>query len=157
MLDVTWNMTRWQLHDNTWTSDIRSNNRMIIHVYSTLPKMSRNDFCGTYLILLFFYSSIPFVNNSSKPSGYVCGFPIQWFPLWTRIFHFVSRFVLIEAPVSPCKWNQSWHTPSQYPILYSNSNPPPPPPNGSRLQLYISVHVSFNCQRWQNLALRDLA
>ena len=32
-----------------------------------------------------------------------------------------SRFSLLPVRVSPCKWNQPWHTPSQYPVLDNDS------------------------------------
>ena len=34
---------------------------------------------------------------------------------------FNSRFVLLTGAVSPCKYNQPWHTPSLYPFLEKGS------------------------------------
>ena len=35
-------------------------------------------------------------------------------PLWARILHFVihAQLAIRTALISPCKWNQPWHTPS---------------------------------------------
>ena len=55
-------------------------------------------------------------------------------PLWTGIFLFSLSFSLFAARVSPCKWNQSWHTPSQYPVL----------DKGSLLKIWLPSPVVWN-------------
>ena len=51
-----------------------------------------------------------------------------------------SWFSLIAALVNPWKWNQQWHTPSQYPVLNEGSLEKK---YGCRLLWYITDQCSF--------------